>query len=321
MKNVEGLLSFILASLKDEDGGRVALYHYLKNFLLADAQVTPSIINAFFSEALQLPYWQTKKEPLQKDIQELLQRYSAASGEPFRLDQVWDVTRIQIVALEHPENMAQSVLEFEQNTKNDGDHLRVILESKSRVLSIRRLADGSMIVRGYNNFNRIVGNRLIPLGPDQEIHYDATLELALGVVQKLKASANSQVQFVATREGLNVKFIAGYAFRETQNLKVPSIHHEARLFYPLKRLEKFYVHRPSDPYYIEIVNTLENALKMLQNNAEGAQAFALEAFDIGQIAFDQVFSDDKGIYLRLKELAKFVNLSRRPESRPKEVSL
>ena len=311
MKNAENLLTFILASLKEEEGGRVALYHYLKNFVANDTPVSPDLINSFWLEALQLSYWQERKEALFNDIIELLQRYSSASNDPLRLDQVWDITRLQIVSLDSLENLSQVVLEFEQAVKKEGDHLRVIAESKTRVLALHKHQDGRLTLRGYGHTCRIVGNRLLPLGPDHEISYDASLELAQGKIHKLKAAPNSQIRFTVSSEGLRAHFISGFAFRETQDLTVPGINHEPRIFYPLKRLERFFVYRPSDPYYIEVLTTVENAVKMLQNHGESAQAFALQAFDIGQIAFDQVFSDDKILYMRLKELAKYVNLSRR----------
>src|SRR6185369_14508423 len=75
MKTVQELTTFILGSLKDENGGRVALYHYLRNFFKPDGSVTPQLINQFYREALLLSHWQEKQIDLGTDTFDLLQNY------------------------------------------------------------------------------------------------------------------------------------------------------------------------------------------------------------------------------------------------------
>src|SRR5438045_3068413 len=97
MKTVGELNSFNLGSLRDEESGGVALYHYLKNFYREDFPVTPELINQFFADALQLPHWQEKRTELHCDILDLLKRFYSQPGVTFQFNQLWDIPRFQMV--------------------------------------------------------------------------------------------------------------------------------------------------------------------------------------------------------------------------------
>jgi len=310
MANVGDLTNFILGAFKAEDDGRVALYHYLRNFFPLETLVTPQLINEFYSEALYNPYWQERKSNLQNDVQEAVQRFFSQSHEPIRMDLLWDISKFQIVPIHQSETLCLIVREHEQAITLEGETFRVMPESDNRVISVRRTGLGEVVIRTYSNLTRIQGSKLTPLNADQEIFYDPGMELKRGLFQRLRPSPHSLVRFVV--EGANdvmitAQFVNGFAFRQSQTLTLGSINQESRIFFPLKRLERFYIYRPSDPYYMELISTMERALLMLQTHKDGAFDFARQAFDSGQIAFDQIFPDDKALYSRLRELAKWIS--------------
>src|SRR5271154_3633092 len=103
MANVGELTTFILGAFKSEDDGRVALYHYLKNFFPTETLITPLLINEFYAEALYSHYWQERKTNLQSDVQEVIQRFFSQSNDPFRLDLLWDISKFQIIPITHSE--------------------------------------------------------------------------------------------------------------------------------------------------------------------------------------------------------------------------
>jgi hypothetical protein len=313
MRSAAELGSFILGSLKDEEAGRVALYHFLKNFHEPEDAVTPELINGFFAQALLLPYWQEKRQELYTDIRELLQKFFTLSGAVFTLDQLWNLPRMQLILLNHIESLYLTVRGYEQSRLKEGESLRVLPDGESRVVTIKKLARGEINVRTYSNLVRIHGAGLAPISHDQELHYNAGLELQHDRIQHLKPAPHSSARFIVGAGGIAAQFISGYAFRQTQTLKLPAISQEPRLFYPLKRLERFYVYRPSDPYYIELIGTLDRAIQMIHSGTEGAMNYARSTFEGGQIAFDQIFPDDKQLYGRLKELARLISYENHPQ--------
>jgi hypothetical protein len=143
------------------------------------------------------------------------------------------------------------------------------------------------------------------------------MELKLGATQIVRPNPHSRVRFqFSTEGGIDVQVLNGYAFRQSQTLSIRDIREEPRIFYPLKQLERFYIYRPSDPYYIELTNALDTALQMLQQKTEGGLEYARRVFEGGQIAFDQIFPDDKPLLARLRELAKHLTSNPRELTNP-----
>jgi hypothetical protein len=311
MATVGEITPFILGALKGEDDGRVALYHYFKNFYSPDVTVSPPLINDFFAECLQLRHWQERKPALYNDITDLIRRFFSSLNQPFRLDQLWDLNRTQIVNLEHTDTLCSIVKAHEDKLTVMGETIRVLVESEGKVISIRRTTLGEVIVRTYSPLARIDGAELFPLAPDQEIFYDAGMELKINALNKIKFNPTSQARFgvYPSQEGqlIYAQFVQGFAFRQNQSLKLHALAEEPRLFFSLKKLERIYINRTSDPYYLELISSLEKALGLLQNKAAGGLEFASQAFESGQIAFDQIFPDDKVLYSRLRELARWIS--------------
>jgi hypothetical protein len=248
---------------------------------------------------------------LHTDISDLLRRFFSAVNEPFRLDQIWDLPRIQLITLENPDSLCSIIKIYEDKNSVIGENVRVLPDGDGRILSIKRTTLGEVVVRTYSSLARIQGSELLPLGPDQEIFYDAGMELKGNSLNKLRLSPTSQARFglYPTKEGnlIYAQFTQGFAFRQNQSLKLHTLAEESRLFFILKRLERIYINRASDPYYLELITSLDKSLSLLQNKTPGGLDYAGRAFESGQIAFDQIFPDDKALYSRLRELAKWIS--------------
>jgi hypothetical protein len=309
MSTISVFNAFNLGSFKDEESGQVALYHYLKNFYHEESQLTPEVINRFFADCLQLPYWQEKRVELYNDILDALKRFFVqAGGSQFTFNQLIDISKIQLISISNPENLFATIQSFEKNMLKEGETLRVLLDGENRALIIKRFYNGDVTVRTYSNLARLASNTILPLTHDQELLYDSNLELRPNATQLLKTAPHSQVRFQIRRESVTAQFISGFAFRLNQSANFASLSQEPRLFYPLKRLERYYINRSTDPFYVELISTISKAVQMAGNPSDDALAFARQAFEGGQIAFDQIFPDDKALYSRLRELAKLVSV-------------
>jgi hypothetical protein len=302
------LASFILGSLKDENSGRVALYHYLKNFSPAHESLNPTLFNDFFAQCLQITYWQEHKKELHEDIKDLLTRFFASKKLAFSPDKIWDLSKTQIVPVTACENLYLAVKNFEHSVAREADSVRVIPDGESRMVVLIKNAQGLFTVRTYSNLCRIQGNQLIPLSADQELIYNQVLELQPHVVQKTRLAPHHQIRFEINEEGVIAQSVTGSAFRQAQIFKMNSLMENSALFFHLKKLEKFYIHRASDPYYVELLTQVDKACTMLKNNEIDAVVFARGTFEMAQIAFDQIFPDDKIVFMKLKELTRLMVL-------------
>jgi len=153
---------------------------------------------------------------------------------------------------------------------------------------------------------RLEGSTLVPLVAEQELFYDAGLELRDNIPQRLRPSLHAQVRFVISNRGVEARFVSGYAMRQNGAQSLAHLYQEPRIFFPLKKLERYYVFRGSDPFYTDLVTTLDRAIYMMKNNDPEGLPYAQESFERGQIAFDQIFPDDRNLHGRLSELVRLM---------------
>ncbi|MBK9294545.1 MAG: hypothetical protein IPM57_08885 [Oligoflexia bacterium] len=288
----------ITQNITHDNAGRVALFHFIKNTCRGDEEVTTQFINDFFAECLLLPSWQEKRVELYKDIKELLYQFQ------INLDQLWDLQKMQLVMLQSAQNLYSAVKFHEAKLNKESTTFRVIPDGEHRMVVLRKNPDGNFIVRTYGNTAYIQGKDVVPVKYDQELVYGPTLELCMGVTQSIRLSAHTQIRFEISENSIIAQTLSGFAFRQSQIVELKYLSDFTPLFFHLKKLEKFYVYRASDPFYMELIQNIDRAL-------QGSGPASRKTLEEAQIIFDQVFPDDKVLYMKLKELAKLVALSPR----------
>jgi hypothetical protein len=87
-----------------------------------------------------------------------------------------------------------------------------------------------------------------------------------------------------------------------------SLLREAHLFYPLKRLEQFFVDRKSDPVYIEMSASLDKATELLLNQHPDGRKYASIVLDRSRLAIEQIFPDDKTLRVQVQNLERALTL-------------
>lgn len=311
MATTSELVSFLLASFKGEDAPRLALYHYVKNFVPGGQTVTVDLINRFLADCLLLPYWQAKKDILSEDILDVMTRFNAQFGEIQGWDRFWKVSELQILDVQNIQNLFLVIKRHEREAIHPGESLRLIT-MPDQILVVRKTTAGTISVRTYGKAVFVSEDRLVPVGPTQELIYEPNLELKNEMVQRLRPTPYGQISFAQHQGIIEVRFVSGFLFKLESQTKIRSPSQEAKLFYPLKNLEKFYVYRESDPYYVELFHTLKKALQVVEEGTPDAQNFARQAFSCGQNAFEHIYNDDKPLHLALRELAKRVNPLQKP---------
>lgn len=302
------LAKTIAQNIKDENAGRVALFHYIKNTCRGDEEVTPNFINEFFSECLLLTMWQEKKSDLYNDVKNLLLLFNQSQ---YNFDQILDLQKTQILHLQNAENLYLAIKSAETQQTKEGETFRIIPDGEHRMVVLRRGHNGIMHVKTYGNTVRIQGKDIVPVKNDQELTYTPALELYPGVIQKIRLSPHTQVRFEVTESGTIAQTLSGFAFRQSQMVQLKHLSEFTPAFYHLKKLEKFYVYRPSDPFYMQLVQNLDSAVEKMSQQVPGTEAFARRTFEEAQIVFDQVFPDDKILFMKLKELAKYISFNRK----------
>ena len=312
MAHVTSLAQHILSLEPDKDAARLCLYHYLKNLCEATEPVNSELLNRFYFRALTFEHWQKNKTHLFHEVTSILQHFQDTSRELLPLDGTLTLEDLQVVPLENVRTLELIVDKYLRSTSAPFDQFRTIREGTDgdsyRVIAITLQGDRTLKVTAFPNVAMIRNGELVPLCQDFNVAYGADLTLLPAAAQSIEIGPHTAARFSATHEGIFGTIVRGYTFQRFSTLDGGGLHKYPMLFYPLKRLEQFFVDRKSDPMYIELTNLLEKALELMNSRHPEAMKFAKAALERGQLALEHIFPDDRLVRLLINNLEKTVAL-------------
>jgi len=309
MKTLSQLAHFISTTRSQKEIPAWALFGFLKALGNPSEAVTPQIINHFFLDSLHHPQWQAQCAFLEDSTFQLLEEFSKAAGmPPEAFSGLLELGRLQVITVEDPAEFYKLIRNYEQRTLREGENVRVLPDGEERMVSLRLTAKQELCVRSYNRSFIINDGQLEPLSAEQQLHYSSDLDLMRDMVHWVRTGQQSTLRFRLESGGVKAWITSGAHYKITESFTAPSVMAESKIFFPVKRLERFYIHRSTDPFYLQTLENLEKAVELLRNESPEAAHFARAAFERGQSALENVFLDDKALYRLLRELATTLTL-------------
>lgn len=328
MAHVAALTQHIFSLEPDKDAARLSLYQYLKNLCDATEQVNFELINRFYFRALAFSHWQANKAQLFNEVEMLLQHFQESTGQSLPLQGLLRVGDLQIVPVESLKNLELIVQKHHEKNQTPFEKTRIIRESDSRVIAITLQGDRSLKVTSYPRALILRDGELAPLDNEMSLHYASDLSLSPTMIQQIEVGPHASARFHVGVEGLRGCFVRGYTFQKFASLDGGGLNRYPVLFYPLKRLEQFFIDRKTDPMYLELMTTLEKALDLLVPGAgNDAYIFAHAALERGRLALEHIFPEDKFARLLINNIEKtlaLANVSIQPptlRSQPAQIEL
>ncbi|MCM2281919.1 MAG: hypothetical protein NDI61_08755 [Bdellovibrionaceae bacterium] len=313
MMDVTGFAQHLLSQEPAKNAARLSLYHYLKNMCEAGDAVTPSLLNAFYARALTFTHWQNNKASLFAEVQATITSYADAHPEIAaqvlpELAKAWTAQDIQVVTLESQASLVAMLVRTLETELGPTEQFRVFPEGRETAVTIVMGQDKRLRVSHVHPLAKIHDGKLSPLCRDYTLTYGPDLLLEPGQLQQLDIGDHTAARFRFTNDGCKGSLLRGYTFQRYAVMDGGSLHRYPSLFYPLKRLEQFFIHRKSDPMYIELTGILEKASELLtQGHPEGIK-FGSQALERGKLAFENIFPDDKLVRLLINNLEKTLAL-------------
>ncbi len=308
MAHVSALAQHIFTLEPDKDAARLALYQYLKNLCDATELVNAELINRFYFRALGFTHWQESKSHLFSETESLLHHFQDTHG-PLALQGLLRLNDVQVIAVENLKNLEVVVQRHLERNATPYDKIKVLRESETRVVGITMQGDRSLKITTYPRALILQDGELSPLHSEYSLFYTQDLLLSPMMIQQLETGAHASARFHMGVEGLRGSFVRGYTFQKFGSIDGGGLNRYPLLFYPLKRLEQFFVDRKTDPMYLELTTTLEKALDLLgQGVTPDTFRFAHAALERGRLALEHIFPDDKFARLLINNLEKSLAL-------------
>lgn len=314
------------AAVPKVDAARLAFYHFLKNMCEPGEPLSTATLDRFFRRAMTHAHWVENKTALFNEVANCLQHFSNQNSEPIPLPPFATAAELQIIRAESFRTVERVVEDWIQTQQGPTDQVKILRDhanpsrpdSDDRLIVCKLNLDRALSVYTFDRFLALREGRLEPLIDDMVIHYTTELAIDSHRFSQIEIAPHTIARFkndstVAT-PGIRGLAVRGFTFQKSASFDGGDLHRHALLFYPLKRIEQFFVNRQTDPLYIELTGLLEKASDLLSQKHPESVRFAEAAMERGRLAFDQVFVDDRLLRLLLENLERALQLERRPLS-------
>jgi hypothetical protein len=308
------------------DAARLAFYHFLKNMCEPGEPLSTATLDRFFRRAMTHAHWVENKAALFDEVANCLQHFSNQNSEPIPLPPFATAAELQIVRAESFRTVERVVEDWIQTQQGPTDQVKILRDranparpdSDDRLIVCKLNIDRALSVYTFDRLLALREGRLEPLVDDMVIHYTSELAIEGHRFSQVEIGPHTIARFkndtIATSPGIRGLAVRGFTFQKSVSFEGGDLHRHPLLFYPLKRIEQFFVNRQTDPLYIELTGLLEKASDLLSQKHPESVRFAEAAMERGRLAFEQVFNDDRLLRLLLENLERALQLERRPLS-------
>lgn len=316
------------SSIPKVDAARLAFYHFLKNMCEPGEPLSTATLERFFRRALTHAHWVENKAALFDEVANCLQHYSNQNSEAIPLPPFAAIDELQVVRAESFRTVERVVEDWIQTQQGPTDQIKVLHDragstrtnGEDRLIVCKLSVDRALSVYTFDRMMAVRDGRLEPLVDDMVVHYTSDLTIDSHRLSQVEVAPHTVARFkndqLAITPGIRGLTVRGFTFQKSAMFDGGELHRHPTLFYPLKRIEQFFVHRQTDPMYIELTGLLEKASDLLSQKHPESVRFAEAAMDRGRLAFDQVFSDDRLLRLLLENLERALLLERRSLASP-----
>ena len=307
MLKIAPLLKYLSAQKEPPTLLLAAFQNYLRSLYSGEDLLTPHHVQTFVYDALDYPHWQQNRSLFTKELIPELKRAADHFQTSFNFEEVEWPLDLQIIELQSTHHWSE-VLGAYLHTQQPGQgQFRLVHDSKNqRMLAVTLSHDGLLSVRLFDRRFIIRHGALTPLREDLSLHYDSHLELRGLQPQKLEVGSHNLCHFIAERHSEGpARYLGGstrgYLFQPLGLIETEHLEEVPRLFYSVKRVERFFTRRETDPFYQGLLRQLERAIKLGQLGDEISLNAGTDVLARAQAALDFVFDDDKLLMSLIRE--------------------
>ncbi len=296
------LLKYIADLNPQNTPARLAFYNFLRHYQFYNEELTPHVLNTFFSHALEYPHWETNKIPLGKEVQLLIDSFARFNKMDFDFASVRFPQNLQIIELQSFSDVLSVSNQYARSITSDDDKFRIIPDQSRKVILVTLRSDRSVEVSIFDKKFVVRNGQLEPLRIDLKLSYDANLELKENAIHLLEVAPYLMAQFIIKEGRPQGTMIRGYVFQKYQELNGLLLEEQIKVFLPLKRLEQIFIDKESDPYYLNLIAQLSEAPSRLSRVDLASEKIARRILERGDLAYKEIFMGDKTLAGLIKDL-------------------
>jgi hypothetical protein len=311
----------------------LSFYNYIRTYTDLDGPFLPETVSSFYIKALSFEHWQLNAIELSQMCSSAIFRFIGADINAKAWANLRKPEQFQILKIQNTKDQLEMIKQY-LHSENPKTSSQIFCDKNNIAHAVLVLANGNIQVRSFDDHAYVQNGRIIPLIQDRKLEYSKNLDLLQNVRQQISISTHVTANFTVTTEMIIGSYIRGYSLQSFQKIDLYGFHQDSNILYALKKIERFFIDRASEPLYVELVQVLEQTLDFLKRGTNGSHELGKKAYVRGQNALENIFVDDKMLEILLNEIDTYIaakektwnpkissesiNLSRKLGSAPEE---
>lgn len=302
MLKVAYLIKFLTEINPHTSPVRLALYNYLKAFHSPEEELKDSLINEFFYQCLEYSHWYSNRGHFSHEMQILLKNFNDFYQNHFDLSQINFPDSIQIIEIESPKAVEETLSRYIRAQYLKEVKFKLYAEQKKWLAFVLKDGSGIDVLQLDRKFT-IRNGILEPLRTQLKISFDSAMDVDSQFVHNIEVSPHHLIRFTVKNGLISGVLTRGYMFQKSLDIQNAKLHDVPKLFWPIKRIEQFFVSRATDPFYGDLIKKLEDiTLGFWEKNSESWQNYITILLSQSESALENVYIGDK----RLDDLIRKV---------------
>ena len=314
MLKISHLLKFISEMNPQNTPTRLCFFNFLRGFPQSDEVLTSQYIEQFFNYCLDYPHWAANRNLLGGEVKSLLQHFNSFYQHSFDYSTVRFPHQIQLIEIEQNVDLIEAARQYCESLSRGDDRVQIILDQGKKIVALILREDKSLEVRTFDRKWTIRQGRLEPLRADLVLYYNSAMELQPNKIHRIEIAPYITAQFSMIQGQMTGLILRGYVFQKLVEFKNEDFSEKARLFYPIKHLESFFVRRETDPYYNDLIQQSEKVIALARNQDPQALQMGQRLQSQVESALEYIYNDDKHLQRLVKEFASINNHLKANES-------
>lgn len=299
---------FLFEQKPQSNQALLAFYNYIRTSTDLNAPFLPETVFSFYIKALTFEHWQQNALELSQFCSNVIFRFLGADINGKAWTNLKRPEQIQIVKIKSLRDQLEVIKQYLHKEKPNIPS-QIFADKNNIAHAILSLPNGKIQVRSFDDYAYIHNGQVLPLVQDRRLEYDKNLELIPNVKQQLQISSFITAHFTIKDELIVGDYIRGYTLQSFQRIELHGFHQDSNILYSLKKIERFFIDRSTEPLYIELVQVLEQTLDFLKRDLNGSLELGKKAYIRGKNALENIFVDDKMLEVLLNEIHSFIHPS------------
>lgn len=284
---------------------RQTIYNFFKNFYDLSLPLSDLIFEDFFRTVYRFPFWQERQKEFSDFLRQDLFPFVKTFQVQVNQDYLLQLSQAQILSLKNKSDFEEVLKRYKKKDLTEGRSLKIFQRPTKDLLCLHISPNEQITVETFQSICLVLKGDLIPLAPLSKLVYNSQLELLPQALHWLETEVVTVAAIQVTTQGCEALFLKTPTYQKIDTYSGP-IYRSPSLFYALKGLEKFYVNLKTDPFYTQLLRSMEEALEALNSLHPNGEALAGQALRQGRMILRHLMPEDQLLQLLCHSLERAV---------------